>query len=213
MSQPQIDPAVNHPDVELHMARESLAGIPQYSLPPGYRLRAYAPGDERVWIDLHLAAEPIIGVTDALFEEQYGDNRAALPERMFFVETAAGVPVASISAWWETRDFADPQNRGRIHWVVVHPDHQRRGLTKPMMTHALLTLAERHDAAMLGTSSSRPWALKVYLDCGFVPDAGDLAQTEVLAAWYSVQEILRHPALADALPADVPSVAASRNGA
>ncbi len=211
MSQPQIDPAVSHPDIELHMVRESLAEIPHYPLPPGYRLRAYAPGDERVWTDLHLAAEPIISVTDALFVEQYGDNRAALPERMFFVETAAGIPVASISAWWETRDFADPQNRGRIHWVVVHPDHQRQGLTKPMMSRALLTLAEYHDAAMLGTSSSRPWALKVYLDCGFVPDAGDLAQPEVLAAWQSVQEILGHPVLAAVLPADVSGVAASRD--
>ncbi len=212
MSQPQIDPAVSHPDVELHMVLESLAEIPQYPLPPGYRLRAYSPGDERVWIDLHLAAEPLISVTEPLFEEQYGDNRAALAERMFFVETVAGEPVASISAWWETHDFDDPRNRGRIHWVVVHPDHQRRGLTKPMMTRALLTLAKHHDAAMLGTSSSRPWAIKVYLDCGFVPDTEELTQPETLAAWHSVQEILGHPALADVLSADVSNVSAERGG-
>ena len=44
------------------------------------------------------------------------------------------------------------------------------GLRKPMMTRAMQRLAESHPNAMLGTSTGRIWALKVYLDFGFYPD-------------------------------------------
>ncbi|MET9019175.1 GNAT family N-acetyltransferase, partial [Actinopolymorpha sp. NPDC004070] len=114
----------------------------------------------------------------------------------FFVETLGGEPAGSITAWWE-HDRHNPDERGRIHWVVVHPDHQRRGLTKPMMTRAMRRLADSHPSAVLGTSTGRTWALKVYLDFGFHPDPDELAsKPEVAAGWHGVQARLRHPLLA-----------------
>jgi GNAT superfamily N-acetyltransferase len=186
-------------NVPVHMARPDVRDYPACALPAGYHFRTYGAGDEAHWTALHRAAERFFPIDDAMFGREFGEHMDALADRMFFVETDDGLVVASITAWWE-RDRHNPQERGRIHWVVVHPDHQRRGLSKPMMTRAMQRLAQSHSAAMLGTSSGRPWALKVYLDFGFGPDMDELAaKPEVAAAWRSVQELLQHPRLAAAL--------------
>lgn len=186
-------------NVSVHMVRDNMDDFPMYELPAGYRFRMFGEGDDATWTDLHVAAEPYIKVTPELFIREYEANRDVLPDRMFFVETEAGEAAGSISAWWE-RDRNNPTERGRIHWVVVHPDHQRRGLTKPMMTRAMQRLAQSHPNAMLGTSSGRIWALKVYLDFGFYPDPAEMeAKPDVLAAWREVQERLNHPLLAKSL--------------
>jgi GNAT superfamily N-acetyltransferase len=186
-------------NVSFDMIRADVANFPLYELPPGYRFRMFREGDDVTWTNLHMAAEPYINVTPELFVRQYGDALDALPDRMYFVETEAGEPAASISAWWE-RDRNNPAERGRIHWVVVHPNHQRRGITKSMMTRAMQRLAASHPSAMLGTSSGRIWAVKVYLDFGFYPDPAEMeAKPEVAEAWWLVQERLNHPLLAKSL--------------
>lgn len=183
-------------NISVQMVRDNVADFPRYELPAGYRFRTYRDGDDLTWTELHVAAEPYIKVTPELFIREYDAHRDVLPDRMFFVETLGGEPAASISAWWE-RDRYDPRERGRIHWVVVHPNHQRRGITKPMMTRAMQRLALSHPSAMLGTSSGRIWALKVYLDFGFYPDPAELeSKPDVAAAWRGVQERLNHQLLA-----------------
>lgn len=186
-------------NVSVHMVRDDVANFSLYDLPAGYRFRMFQDGDDVTWTNLHIAAEPYINVTPELFVREYGEHLDVLPYRMFFVETEAGEPAASISAWWE-RERDNPLDRGRIHWVVVHPDHQRRGLTKPMMTRAMQRLAASHPSAMLGTSTGRTWALKVYLDFGFYPDPAELeAKPQVAEGWRLVQEQLHHPLLAKSL--------------
>lgn len=197
MSSSTGDEAVKN--VSFDMIRDDVANFPLYELPPGYRFRMFREGDDVTWTNLQMAAEPYFDVTPELFVRQYGDALDALPDRMYFVETEAGEPVASISAWWE-RDRHNPAERGRIHWVVVHPNHQRRGITKPMMTKAMQRLAASHPKAMLNTSSERIWAVKVYLDFGFYPDPAEMeARPEVAEAWRHVQERLNHPLLAKSL--------------
>jgi hypothetical protein len=69
-----------------------------------------------------------------------------------------------------------------------------------MMTHAMTRLAASHPTAMLGTSTGRTWALKVYLDFGFYPDPDELeAKPEVRDAWQALQTRLNHPLLAHSL--------------
>jgi GNAT superfamily N-acetyltransferase len=188
-------------NVDVHMIRPNMADVPQFALPAGYRFRMYRAGDDETWTYLQSAAEPYLDVTPELFVREYGKHLDALPDRMFFVETEAGEPAASISAWWE-RERDNPDEAGRIHWVVVHPDHQRRGLTKPMMTRAMARLAESHPRAMLGTSTGRMWAIKVYLDFGFVPDPAEIAEKpQVALGWRLLQARLPHPLLAESLAA------------
>jgi GNAT superfamily N-acetyltransferase len=185
---------VAYQDQFFHMVRDDFVGVPQHELPEGYRFRVFREGDDDLWTALHRAAEPYIDITDALFEEQYGKHRQALADRMWFVETDAGESIASISAWWENEP-PTPQDLGRIHWVVVHPEYQRRGLSKGMMTKAMTRLSESHPGAVLGTSSGRPWAVKVYLDFGFHPITAELEKPEILKGWKDVQSVLDHPDL------------------
>ena len=176
------------------MVRDGFEGVPQYELPPGYLFRVYREGDGTEWTRLHVAADPFIDIKDELFEDQYGAQRDALPDRMWFVDTDQSETVGSISGWWEKGPDV-PDHRGLIHWVVVHPDHQRKGLSKPMMTKAMARLAQSHPGAVLGTSSGRPWAVKVYLDFGFLPSPENLADAEALQAWRDVQSVIEHAAL------------------
>jgi GNAT superfamily N-acetyltransferase len=194
---PEGAPDIN---VTVDMVRDDLCDFPLYRLSPGYRFRMYALGDEAAWMALQYAAEPFFVVAPNLFEREFGSHVDALSDRMFLVETDAGAVVASITAWWE-RAHEDPDERGRIHWVVVHPDHQGRGLAKPMMTAAMQRLAQSHRAAVLGTSTGRIWAIKTYLDFGFHPDPAQMeAKPETVPGWQAVQERLQHPLLAAWLP-------------
>ena len=194
MGSERIDPRVTYEDRFFNMVRDGFDGVPEFALPAGYRFRPFRDGDAAVWTALQRAAEPFFDIADGLFEEQYGPRRAALPERMWFLDTDGGESVASISAWWENEP-PTPQDRGRIHWVVVHPEHQGRGLSKAMMTRAMTRLAQSHSGAVLGTSSGRLGAVKVYLDFGFLPDPTQLVEAETLQAWRDVQSVIEHPEL------------------
>lgn len=185
---------MTHPNTSFNMVRDQMDQIPHYTLPLGYRFRTYGEGDDQTWLTLQRAAEPFIQMGDDYFEGQFGMDLPALPDRMFFVETLNGEIAGTITAWWEHEQH-DPQARGRIHWVAVHPTHQRRGLTKPMMTQAMHRLAQEYPAAVLGTSAGRPWAVKVYLDFGFRPEPSELADPAIRAAWEHLYQLLQHPAL------------------
>jgi len=80
---------------------------------------------------------------------------------------------------------------GRVHWVAIDPEHQGRGLSKPLLSTVCNTLAAMgHDEAYLVTSSGRVAAIRLYLHFGFVPvtDAPEAA-----VAWAALEPILRSP--------------------
>lgn len=188
------------PNTPVRMLRDHMADFPTHALPRGYRFRTYCEGDESVWMQLHVAGEPFVDITPELFRKQFGDGMDVLHERMFFVETEGGAPAASITAWWDKDRFA-PDERGRIHWVIVHPEHRRQGIAKAMMTQAMQTLRRHYRWTMLETSTGRPFALNLYLDFGFVPDTQELTDPEILSGWKRVQAQLRHPVLGGILNA------------
>lgn len=188
---------------DVWMIRPTLANLPGWALPEGYRLRTFHAGDEQAWVALHVDADPYFTANDAHFPQQFEENRAALTDRMFFVETAAHEVVGSITAWW-IDDWRDSGEWGQIHWVVVARAHQGRGLAKPMMAHALRRLARDHSRALLDTYTARTWAIKVYLDCGFLPDPAGLAKGEERQAWIDLQGRLHHPNLQHVLDQTAP---------
>jgi GNAT superfamily N-acetyltransferase len=195
-------------DTYLHLIRPSLADLAdpasadavlgRVQLPPGYRFRTYRPGDRDVWMDLLRAAEPFFVIPDNLFEKDFSERLDALADRMFFVETDGGEPVGTTTAWWQP-DWRESGDWAQIHWVAVHPAHQGRGLSKPLVNRALRRLARSHERAMLGTSTGRVWAIKVYLDYGFVPDPQELNDEKIVAAWRELHRALPHPALDEAM--------------
>jgi len=192
MDEPHAAPT----DVPIRMARDHLENVPVFALPAGYRLRGWRPGDEVAWTAIQRVADTLNTIDDGLFARQYGIAPDALEERMWFVTSDEGNAVGTISAWWEhTARRSSAGDRGRIHWVAVRPEHQRRGLAKAMMSRALLWMGEHHERAMLDTSSGRPWAARLYLDFGFRPEPADLLDPSRRAAWHAVQRVIDHPAL------------------
>jgi GNAT superfamily N-acetyltransferase len=190
----ELGSSVTPEDVEIMMVRDDIENVPPIDLPDGYVFRNFQTGDESAWTEIQRASDPFNVIDDGLFEREYGSAADDLPDRMWFVVTDNDEAIGTISSWWEHgHEWAD--DRGRIHWVAVRPDHQRRGISKPMMTKALTEMALHHTSAMLDTSSGRPWAVKVYLDFGFLPASADLADPEMLQAWRNVQDVIDHPSL------------------
>lgn len=190
-----MEPLLNQP---VHMLYPELADIPNYPLPPGYGIRPYRTGDEGHWTAIQRSAETFFTVADTLFRREFGYDEEILAQRMVFVEDSTGTPIATITAWWQ-ENWREMGSWGQIHWVAVHPAHQRLGISKAMLSWALLQLASWHGRAFLDTSTGRIWAIKVYLDFGFRPDLRELRNPDVLAAWRSVQVHLNHPVLAEIL--------------
>jgi GNAT superfamily N-acetyltransferase len=182
-------------NVDVHMICDPIGAFPTMGLPSGYRFRAYRPGDEATWTEIQRAAEPFLTIEDTLFRKEYGDDETALAERMIFVESADGSPAGTITAWWQD-DWQGRGAWGQIHWVAVHPDHQRRGISGAMMTEAMERMQRWHKRVMLGTATGRVWAIKVYLDFGFRPDPREVTDPEILAGWRSVDEQIHHAGLA-----------------
>ena len=180
-------------DIGVRMECDTLLHFPQIDFPAGYAIRHYQPGDEAAWQHLHRIGDSLskCEFNDALFVAQFGSDPEPLRSRMFYVTAPNGDSVGTITAWFTDEVPA----RGRIHWVIVHPEHRRRGLTKPMMTHAMRRLAQDHSLAMLDTSLGRPWAIKVYLDFGFHPTQAAMADPLLRQGWATLQEQLQHPLL------------------
>lgn len=186
---------IDLPDVDAHMIRPTLDDLPAWPLPTGYAVRPYRAGDIETWVALHRDAEPYLEVSREHFMAAFGAHLTALPDRMFFVYSADGEDVGTVTAWWQD-DWQGRGAWGQIHWVVVARAHQRRGLAKPMTMLALRRLAQEHRRAMLSTNLRRLWALKSYLDCGFMPDPVERTLPAVVDGWRTVQQTLQHPLLA-----------------
>ncbi|MEZ4640272.1 MAG: GNAT family N-acetyltransferase [Caldilineaceae bacterium] len=181
-------------NVSVHMISDPIGAFPVIDLPMGYSFRAYRTGDEATWNFVQRGAERFFEIEDTLFRREFGHDEAILAQRMAFVVAPNGDAAATITAWWQD-DWRGRGRWGQIHWVAVHPAHQRRGLSKPMMTWAMQQLAASYPRAMLGTSTGRAWAIKVYLDFGFVPDPVEMEKPEIVDAWRILQEKIRHPVL------------------
>lgn len=198
-------------NVSVHMVHTRLDGWerPRRSqrLPSRYQIRTYVPGDEKIWTHIQRETEPFFAVGADLFEEQFGSQEQALFDRMFFLDHVDGsghaISVGTATAWWQDEWTLDNQiSRGewaQVHWVAIRPQFQGKGLAKPLMDQVMQRMVRSHNRAMLGTSTGRIWAIKVYLDYGFVPDEDELSDPAVNKAWKQVHRILNHPNLAPLL--------------
>lgn len=149
----------------IHMEREDLEDIPVFSLPDGYSIRPYSPGDLAHWIDIHLDAEKYIQATPELFEEYFGSNEDELRARQFYL-CHGGEYVGTCSAWYEKAYKGG--DWGRVHWMAIRESHQGRGFSKALLGHVLLTMKELgHRKAYLTTLRRRTIAVRLYENFGF----------------------------------------------
>jgi ribosomal protein S18 acetylase RimI-like enzyme len=155
-------------------------------LPDGYCLRWYRDGDGEVWHIIQESTGLYDPILPDLFEREFGGLTELLPARQCFVENSAGVAVGTATAWVGTPDR--PAGEGRLHWVAVSPEHQRRGIGSYLSETACSRLRELgSESAYLTTGSLNKAAVQLYLDLGFRPEVGSPAE---LRAWQILSAIL-----------------------
>ena len=151
------------------MIHDSLADVVATPLPDGLIVRPFETGDAARW----LAIQSSTGIYDAipgdLFEREFGDRPDGLPGRQLFARDTGGVDVATATAWYPEADRS--ADMGRIHWVAVCPEVQRRGIGRALTGIALERLrALGYRRAYLTTGAGNAAAVALYLDVGFRPE-------------------------------------------
>lgn len=168
-------------NLRVAMRRASLAGLPEYALPPGYTARWYAPGDEHAWLAVQSSAERYLTIDMALYRAEFGDDPAPLRERQLFIRDAEGTPIGTATAWFG--DDHGHQAVGRVHWVAIVPAQQGHGLARPMLALVCRRLRELgHTQAYLVTSTARVPAINLYRSFGFAPDIETPQDAEIWRA-------------------------------
>ena len=178
------------------MLRPNLEGIATAPFPEGYSIRPMTRDDVGLWTDIQRDAEPYLKITDTLFQEEFGDDWAAIQWRCFIVTNPKGLGIGTISAWYNA-DFRGARY-GRIHWVALRPACQGLGLGKAALAYSLQQLAQWHDRCYLATSTERVPAIQLYLNFGFVPD---LVRPNATAVWQEFATRFNHPVLEQTLQA------------
>ncbi len=180
-------------NIAVSMVRATLDNLPHVALPTPYSLRWYQPGDERYWVDIHVAADPYHTFTAETFIHEFGADQALLPTRQVYLCDGTGIPVGTATAWFY-RDEED-EAYGLIHWVALQPARHGQGLAKPLLALVCQRLqALGHTRAYLNTSTGRIPAIGLYLHFGFIPKMRRNHE-ESIGAWQQVRERLAHPAI------------------
>ncbi len=138
---------------------------------PGIAIRPMAgTAESAAWTAVQRAAEPYFAIADDLFARQFGTDDIAIAQRCYLaIDAATGVPIGTCSAWTDTD--GPYAGWGRIHWVAVHPDYQRRGIAKALVATAMNRMIELgHTQAYLMTSTGRTGAIRLYESFGFASE-------------------------------------------
>jgi L-alanine-DL-glutamate epimerase-like enolase superfamily enzyme len=150
---------------QLCMRLNALNALPRVSLPEGYTLRSYRPGDNEAW-------ERIIYESFQSrfsFRESMRQDYAFRPERVLLI-FHGGQAVSTASAWYRPQ-FG--RHVGYLHMVGVLPSEAGRGLGLQLSQACLHRMRkEGRTAAVLETDDFRIAAIKTYLKLGFVPYTG-----------------------------------------
>lgn len=159
---------VSQRNIRVLLVREHWDHLAEYSLPPGWAIRWFEPGDETVWGRIQTAADHFNAITPDLFTRQFGNDQAMLARRQCYLLETGGAAIGTGTAWFNDNFQGKPY--GRVHWVALLPEFQGLGLAKPLMTMLCGRLRELgHERAYLTTSTSRIPAIKLYRHFGFVP--------------------------------------------
>jgi hypothetical protein len=156
------------PYIPLMMSHGSLSASPEISLPQGYSLRLFRPGDEEHWAAITMDAGEFAERSGALayFTDHFGGHLDLLGERCLFLLDGSGNPVGTATGWM----MDDAPEVGRLHWVAIMGTYQGRRLSKPLVAAAMKVMLQHgHEKAMLTTQPKSWKGIKTYLDLGWKP--------------------------------------------
>lgn len=177
--------------VDLLLVR-GLDDIPVMSLPEGFRFVLFQDGDEKHWVDIEVSSGEFLSFDEGIeaFNYYYGHCYEELKKRCIFIENNEGEKVATATAFYA--DYPIGDITGYVHWVSVKKEYQGKGLSKPLVSMALLKMKELgHKGTFLHTQTHTWLAVKVYLDMGFVPI---LNENDYLG-WQIIKNLTNHKTL------------------
>lgn len=136
-------------------------------LPQGYALRAYQPGDEAAWARMEYAVGDFESESAALayFTQHFLCDRAALGQRMTLAIDPEGRVVGSCFAW---RNEKAEKPFSVLHWLVVDPAHQGKGLARALCVRTLEIFESLGESPVY--LHTQPWsykAVRLYDSVGF----------------------------------------------
>ncbi|MCE2456888.1 MAG: GNAT family N-acetyltransferase [Dehalococcoidia bacterium] len=137
--------------------------MPEYTVPEGFVVRGYLPGDEESW-------------TELLNTGDYGSDwdRTRVVEFLAGPERAVGSVVVARDSRVVAATFAsvevDRDFTGRVDFVTSHPDVRGLGLGRVVCTGVVRYLVGKgYPEVILYTDDWRLPAIGLYLSMGFEP--------------------------------------------
>jgi GNAT superfamily N-acetyltransferase len=121
------------------MVRHDLEDIPQYSLPSPYTIGWYKEGDEQHWLAIKAQADRFHTADLAYFWQTYGEHQTWLSQWQVYLYDSAGKAVGTVTAWFET---LAGRTYGKINWMLLVPEVQGKGLSKPLLALTCRRLLE-----------------------------------------------------------------------
>ncbi len=139
-----------------------------WRVPTGFGLSFYTRGMERKWASIETAVGEFSEVAEAerYFSIHYFPFQIQLSRRMLFAHAKDGTVAGTITAWWNhTGRRRDPS----IHWLAVHPNFQKLGLGRSLISECLSILCdlEGRSDVWLHTQTWSHAAIRLYLEAGF----------------------------------------------
>lgn len=155
--------------------------MPEYTVPEGFEVRRYHPGDEESW-------------TELLNTGEYGSNwnRDRLDRFLAGPERAAGSVVVARDNRLVAATFASIEVgrdcMGRVDFVTSHPDVRGLGLGRVVCTGVVRYLVDKgYREVILYTDDWRLPAIGLYLSMGFEPQ---MTRSDMPERWQRVREKL-----------------------
>lgn len=207
-------PALDNHDFRIRyyelMLEADIGNMPEIPLPEGYRYVFYQDGDRDQWIDIEKSAREFSAYEQGMdaWTRYYLSHTDELKHRMLFIENEAGEKIATATAFYDVFG-KDTSGDAWLHWVAVRREDQGKGLSKPLITHAIQTMKQLgYTHAKIPTQTTTWLACKIYLDLGFRPIPQNLAHSR--DGWRIMKRLTNHPALAALSPAEDNEVLESR---
>ena len=152
--------------IEFAMIRDRSSVVSDRSLPDGYSIRTFVPGDERYWVDIEMRAgefsTPERG--HLAFDRDFRPAYDRLESQMFFLVHKTDGPIGTATAW-QGNQFG--HEIGQLHWVAIVPEHQGKGLAKSLLAVVMRRIAKDHAEVYLTTQTSSWRAVGMYRAFGF----------------------------------------------
>ena len=183
------------------MLEGDISGMEEFPLPAGYSYAFYQDDDRDEWIEIEKSAKEFSSYEEGLdaWKRYYEAHETELYDRMLFVVNRLGEKVATATAFYDVRGI-DQSGDGWLHWVAVKREEQGRGLSKPLISHAIQVMKQLgYTYAKIPTQTTTWVAVKVYLDLGFRPIEKNFIRNR--DGWRIIKRLTDHPALAELDPA------------